>query len=147
MINKLFYVVAWLAIISAGLIMVTLAYWAFYPYHIIDFALPVPVVNEDKQVVRGEKIYLKTTYDKHLQVNGHGESFIICEDGNLVTVLPPRSVGVAFPIGKHTFNFDMTVPEKTSLGSCHFESVIAYEVNPIRKVPITIYSEQFEVVE
>lgn len=122
-------------------------YWTLYPYHIIDFKLPIAVQNENHEVVRGDKLYLEVNYTKYLQVNGHGESFIICDDGNLVTVVPPRAVGVQFPLGVHTIDFDMTVPMKTSLGTCHFESIINYEVNPFRKIPIEIYTEDFEVIE
>lgn len=136
-----------ITLVLAGLLIVLFFFWAFYPYHIIDFQLPITVKNENREVIRGDKLYLLVNYDKHLQYNGHGTSYIICDDGNLVTVVPPRSVGVMFPLGEHTFEFDMTVPDKTSLGVCHFESIIEYEVNPIRNIPIEIYTEDFEVIE
>jgi hypothetical protein len=41
----------------------------------------------------------------------------------------------------------MKVPEKTSLGTCHFESIIQYEVNPFRTIPVEIYTEDFEVIK
>lgn len=133
-------------LILAGLLIVLLFFWAFYPYHVIDFELPIPIKNENNQVERGGTLYLQTTYMKYLPVNGHGTSFIICEDGNLVTMVPPRAAGAEFPLGEHTLEFDMRVPEKTSLGTCHFESIIQYDVNPIRKVPVEIYTVDFEVI-
>jgi hypothetical protein len=145
--EKIMFWVSIVTLLLAGGIMIVLFVWALFPYNVIDFTLPVTVKNEDRLVERGGTLHLETTYNKHLQVNGHGESFILCEDGNLVTVLPPRAAGVAFPLGEHTFEFDMTVPEKTSLGVCHFESIIQYDVNPIRKVPYTIYTEDFEVTD
>jgi hypothetical protein len=40
-------------------------YWMFYPYHIIDFVVPITVKNENMEVVRGETLYLETTYNFH----------------------------------------------------------------------------------
>lgn len=132
--------------LAIGLLLL-IFYWALYPYHIIDYELPMMVKNENNEVVRGEDLHFEVKYNKYLPVNGHGVSTIHCDDGNLVTVLPPRSAGALFPLGEHTIDFDMRVPEKTSLGICHLESTILYEVNPIRDIPITIFTENFEVIE
>jgi len=132
---------------SAFVMLGVLIFWSVFPYNVIDFTVPIAVTNPDYMVTRGDKLYLETTYDKHIDRNGHGESFIICDDGNLVTVLPPRIVGVSFPLGEHTLPFDITVPEKTSLGTCHFESTIEYQINPIRTIDYYIYTEDFEVIK
>ncbi len=132
--------------LAIGLLLLIL-FWAFYPYNIIDFKLPAKVLNENHEVVRGEDLHFRMEYEKYLAVNGHGTTTLHCADGNLVTVLPPRSAGALFPLGEHSIDFDMIVPEKTSLGTCRLESIIQYVVNPIRNIPIHIYTEDFEVIE
>ena len=145
--QKFAYIGSIITIILAIGVLLLFFYWAFYPYHIIDYDLPSKVLNENHEVVRGELLHFRVEYEKYIPVNGNGATTLHCADGKLVTVLPPRGAGALFPLGEHSIDFDMIVPEKTSLGICHLESMIFYEVNPIREVPVHIYTENFEVIQ
>jgi len=118
-------------------------YMLFYP-------APLPVVyNEpfplDKEhVARGEEISYLVHLNKLADYNAKLNRNIICDDGNLVTLAPQESrVGV----GEHKIWVSVTVPMKTSLGTCHLEMNNAYEINPLRTEYVDMRSQDFVVTE
>ena len=111
---------------------------------------PLPIIyNEpfplDKQEVkRGEQIsyliHLRKTADYDAELNRN----IVCDDGNLVTLASQNS---HVPQGEHQIWVTITVPQKTSLGTCHLEMMNTYKINPIRNEYLSLRSQDFVVTE
>ena len=141
--NKLFYIAAWIAIILFGIMLLIVMFWLVYPYKTIEFKQPFQVMNENKEVKRGEDLVYVIDFVKYGNHTGHVTRDIICQDnrvtleGNVSNVPPGSGVREA----------RVNVPEKTSLGECKYRSTITYQVNPIRNVIVRLESEPFIVVE
>ena len=124
-------------------ILAVVGYMLFYP-------APLPVVyNEpfplDKSVVeRGEQISYLIHLNKIADYTAKLNRNIVCDDGNLVTLAPQES---RVAQGEHKIWVSVTVPMKTSLGTCHLEMNNAYEINPLRTEYVDMRSQDFVVTE
>lgn len=109
---------------------------------------PLPVVyNEpfplDKhEVERGGQISYLIHLNKRADYRATLNRNIICDDGNLVTLAPQES---RISRGEHKIWVTITVPMKTSLGTCHIEMNNAYHINPIRTEYVDMRSQDFIV--
>ena len=99
----------------------------------------------DKQVVqRGEQISYFVEMTKRAEYEATLNRNIVCNDGNLVTMAPGSS---ALPIGNHAVWVTVTVPEKTSIGTCHLEMYNVFTVNPLRTETMEVRTQDFKVVD
>lgn len=120
-----------------------IAYLLFWP-------APLPIIyNEpfplDKtEVARGEEISYLIHLNKRSDYTAELNRNIICEDGNLVTLAPSNS---NVPQGEHKIWITLTIPNKTSLGVCHFELNNTYHINPLREIQVSFKSKDFFVVQ
>jgi hypothetical protein len=118
--------------------------------YMLFWPAPLPIIyNEpfplDKyEVERGGQISYLIHLNKRADYNAHLNRNIICDDGNLVTLAPQHS---RISKGEHEVWVTVTVPEKTSLGTCHLEMNNSYEINPIRTEYMTLISQDFEVIK
>lgn len=142
--NKLFYYLGMLSIFMLIGIIGFVMFLAFYPFKVVDVVSPYPVLNENKTVKRGTDVYYLVEYEKFMQVRAESTWFIVCQDGNLVTLAPTYT---NFPVGKKTVTRSMTVPMKTSLGKCKMVQTIEFKVNPLQTQTFNFESEEFTVVE
>jgi hypothetical protein len=125
------------------LLFVAVAYLLYWP-------APLPIVyNEpfplDKtEVKRGEEISYFVHLDKRTQYAATLNRNIICDDGNLVTLASQESNA---PVGEQQIWVSITVPMKTSLGTCHLEMNNAYHINPLRTEYVSLETQDFTVIE
>ena len=142
-------VIMWLSLgvlLLAGALIVLFFHWSFYPYNVIEYKQPFEILNEDRQVARGEKLVFRVEYEKFMDIDATASTNITCQDGNLVTISAPTSS--RFPIGKGDFVMDeVKIPMKTSLDMCKFNLQLHYHPNLIREVILNLETEWFEVIE
>jgi hypothetical protein len=111
-----------------------------YPYKTADFQLPFKILNENKTVVRGDRLRYEITYCKYTTMHPDLTKFFI--DG--VIYETPKVPGVAEQ-GCRTEVADVYVPKAIPPGNYTLKTVAIYHVNPIRNIEIVNYTEQFTI--
>ena len=142
--NKLPYYLSVVIIAVAAIILLYVAYLALYPFKTVDLVQPIKVLNENREVAKGDDLRLEIDYVKHGSYPATSDKNILCADGNLVTL---SSSETNLPAGKQKFMVMVTVPAKTSFGPCYLEYVNVYHINPLRDIAKTWRTEIFTVVE
>lgn len=142
--SKLFYYTGMLSILMLIMLILLAMFMAFYPFRVVEVQSPYPIINENRQVKRGEEIYYLVNYNKHMQVRAESTWFLECSDGSLITLAPTST---NFPIGRHTIIRNTTIPTKVPLGECKIEQQIQFFVNPLQVQTFEFESEPFIVVE
>jgi len=122
---------------------VTLMFWAFYPYKIIDVVSPAP--NDFPVVERGGFQRTQLTYTKHSHLRPTNLTKVIICGENLVTLSAQNSVNL--PLGNFTINTNTQIVEKVTPGSCFIEWTAEYKPNPIRDIVVQFRSEDFIIVD
>lgn len=97
-----------------------------------QLAHPWPVLNENKEVCRGETLDYRVHFIKHSDVRVTTGKHIECADGNLVTITSPPSSS-HLPLGEHNLNGSQVIPDKISDGACVLVNVVTYHVNPLKE--------------
>lgn len=121
-----------------------------YIVYLLWWPAPLPIIyNEpfplDKtEVKRGEEISYYVELRKQADYRAVLNRNIICADGNLVTLAPQES-GVS--TGEQKIWVTLTIPMKTSLGSCYLEMNNTYFINPLRTEYLTLKTQNFTVIE
>ena len=111
---------------------------------------PLPIIyNEpfplDKtEVKRGEEISYYIELNKTDDYDAVLNRNIICDDGNLVTMAPGSS---QVPTGEQKVWVTVTVPMKTSLGTCHLELNNVYKINSLRHETLNLRTQDFIVTD
>jgi hypothetical protein len=130
-----------LTIACAQFLMGVTLYWRLYPYEPTTFVEPVPI--EKHELKRGESVIYTVDY---------------CWKGEYPLQVQRRLQGeieVAYPT-VNTFSVNGCfkkrlatdpLPEYLPAGKYRIQFIGIYEVNPVRKIPVTLYSEWFEVIE
>lgn len=138
--RKIAYAFMWLTITIALGLMLTFIYWLVYPYKTAEFKLPFEVMNENKIVMRGERLRYKIDYCKYTDQMPDVTKFFI--DG--VIYETPASPGLA-RIGCNVDISDVYVPRAIPPGKYSLKIVARYKLNPIRTIEIVNYTEPFTV--
>jgi hypothetical protein len=125
--------------------LVSIITYLVYPVNIISVVQPYKVLNENKEVVRGEKLVYEVEYTKHTDTPAVIYRNVVCDDGNLVTLSPVDS---NVPRGEHKIvRSDVVIPGKTSLGMCKLSIVLDYEWSHIRDIRYNFETESFKVIK
>ena len=122
--------------------MLYIFYLIFFPFKILELTHPIKVL--DPNVERGGTVRLQLEFEKFGNYAVTPVKYIICDDGNLVTVASPNKK-TNLPAGRHTLILTFPVPEKTSTGRCHYELNNVYHINPLRNETLLFISEAFRV--
>jgi hypothetical protein len=142
--NKYLQAFTWIVLATALVLMLYFFYMAFWPFKMIEFDGQMKVLNEDKQVQRGDNLMINVKFHKFMDVSGEVTRDIRCGDGNRITLSPITSNA---PVGENDVMFGVPIPEKTSLGFCTYNNFATYQVNPHRVITTEIASEPFEVID
>ena len=143
-LHKFYYVLSWVAISIAFLLIIVNGFWLTYPYNVITIKQPVEIMNPGRIINVGDEILTKTTYTKNLPLEAQIYAVLQCKSGNLVTFAP--ITGNA-PVGTATIESSgLILPPKVLSGDqCQMVVTQVYQVNPIRKVSYVAYSDYFTV--
>ena len=138
--NKYFYILSWIGILSAiGLLLLT-GYWLMYPYKPVVYNNLPQKVN--KQVYKvGETLELEVDFCRYSPIVPEiKRSFVDGVIYNLHSTVSPTD-----EVGCFVRQVGITVPQTLNPGIYHITTNFRYRVNPIRVIEIMVESEHFEV--
>lgn len=139
--NKIIQFISITAIISAISMIIMVVYWLTYPYKVADFKNnPFPIMNENRIVVRGERLRYFIDYCKYTNIMPELTKFII--DG--VVYEMPKTVGIAYK-GCNNVVSDVYIPRSIPSGTYHLKTVARYKMNPLRTIEIINETERFTI--
>ena len=138
------YIASMLVLLMAFLLMGYVTYLMFEPFHEPLVVEPFPVLNENKEVVRGELLYYTIQLTKYQDIPVSSFKSIVCADGNLVTLAFAQT---SLPLGTHKLDTNVRIPEKTSLGECYLHFETTFHVNKLKDVHRERNTEVFYVIE
>jgi hypothetical protein len=139
---KLSIAINYLILIIAFAFAIVNIYWLIFPLKVIEFQDEVmPVLNENKEVKRGELLQYQIRVCKYVE-----------EEAETVTSFVD---GLIFVSDKFTTDKKMgctdtpqsvIVPEVLPLGEYRYRILVTYQLNPIRRESFAIETEPFLVV-
>lgn len=139
--NKFFIYLSYLTIISALGLMSVLLFWYFYPYKIAEFRnLPFPVLNENAEVKRGERLRYLIEYCKYTDISPMLTKYFI--DG---VIYETPKVPSVVPEGCGQIVSDVYVSKAIPAGQYSLKIIAEYKVNPIRTIQFINYTQPFTV--
>jgi hypothetical protein len=142
-IYSLLIIFSLIVVVFANILAVYFLYLMFYPFKTLEVYDPVKVVGS-KVVKRGDQMVFEISYEKYVDVDVDRTRYVLCNDGNLVTIAPDS---VILPSGSHMFKINhFVIPAKISNSTCHMVWNSVYHVNPIRTIVVSFKSEDFTVV-
>ena len=144
--RKIWYTFSTIVILFAAAFMILAIFWMVYPYKTAEIKTPVPILNENNEIARGDVVLLKIVVNKYTGVAPERDEFITCDDGTLTFINPGNTTNL--PPGTYTFtNENNILPEKLVVGAvCKYHFRYTYKVNPIREITKEWDSERFTVV-
>ena len=123
-----------------------IVYWQVFPYRTADVGEPMLVLNEDKEIKRGEMLKIELTFTKYTNVTPEVSRNVFCLDDSVHFPQSQPVTGTARPVGTFTarpvYDLPDTVPSDVL---CFFQFTNEYEVNPIRTITKVWRSESFIV--
>lgn len=142
MYSKIFHAIIWTIIIGNLMLLGLLAFWLFYPYKTTYLKQPIEILNPNNEIRIGDPIVMKLEVNKPNESQPISERFIVCEDGNLVTL---ATSSVNLPAGTYVVINDKTLlPPKVALDAkCKIQIVNTYRLNPVRTETVIWESEYF----
>lgn len=133
--------IGWFLAFMIASIWITCTYWLFWPYNPIEVRDPIKVLNPNKIVKAGEDLIYEISYTKKIESTGKIDRQLI----NSYVVLFP-SQHSTMPMGTGLKRVvRLQVPQATDPGKYRLLWSITYEVNPLRHITHSVYSECFTV--
>lgn len=129
---KILYYFSTLTILLAFVLMGYVGYLMFKPFHEPVVVQPFQILNENKEVHRGEVLQYEAELEKFQDVIVTSYKNIVCKDGNLVTLANFSDTRV--PVGRHKVTGEQVIPHKTSLGECKLTIDVTYHVSRLKDV-------------
>jgi len=140
--NKIFQVVAYIAIGLAIGLMLLFGFWMLYPYKPIVFNnVPFPV-NKDSYKPNDILIY-SVDYCKNTDLNPIVTRYFV--DG--IIYMTSSNPAVPKPKGCGKLDVQTAIPSSMTKGNYLLKITYEYQMNPIRKVSATAVTERFDVTE
>jgi hypothetical protein len=118
-----------------------IAFWLFYPYKPI-VVTSIEVMNPGKQVMAGDWLIYKITYDKRMDIPGVLSRKLINS-----TKIDLSDVAATSPIKKGCDLVYVEIPKKSDPGKYYLWWSVDYKVNPIRTITVQAKSEPFYVFD
>ena len=117
----------------------TVCWWLIYPYDVIDIHSLV-IENEGKKVEQGETLVYGLDYTKHLNLPGTVSRQLV----NSFTITYSDISGIS-PVGSRVSHTFLPIPEYASPGKYRLRWTARYQVNLMRFIYVTEWSDEFEV--
>lgn len=127
----------------AMLLILTLIFWAAYPYKTyVQKYQPTPIQSDT--VKAGESVTLLLDYCNYSATEHRSVRRLVGDNSKIVlsdTVRPPS------PTGCDSKPVEVPIPKATAPGTYTIEFTITSYVNPIRTIPVTFSSAPFSVIK
>ena len=139
--NKFFYYISYITILSALFLIGLVLFWMVYPYRILEFQdAKFPVLS--KKVVQGGSLNYYAAYCKYANI----PSLLTRSFTNGILYTMP-SMTTNNPTGCHKVMAIVAIPKELPVGTYQMKLLYEYDPNPIRHITIEMYTEKFEVIE
>jgi hypothetical protein len=140
--NRAVFIINFLILIIAFAFAILNIYWLAFPTKVVEFQDEVmPVLNENKEVKRGELLQYQIRVCKY--VEEEAETITSFVDGLIF-------VSDKFTTNKATGCTDkvqsVVVPEVLPVGEYRYRISLTYQLNPIRRENFAIETEPFLVI-
>lgn len=136
------YILALSSLILIAVSLVIVAFWSFYPYKTITF-LDDPRIVETRTVKAGDDIEFWINAVRHTRVAPKVTRSL--ENGIFIQFMPFQSSN--FETGPRNDKVVFKIPESTPPGVYRLNTLLEFEMNPIRTIRKNIYTEEFEVIK
>ncbi len=140
--HRLFYLSAWVGILSAIIMVLIVGFWLVYPYKTIEFK-STPEVTSKNSYQRGTPVTYTAEYCKYTDVSP--EITIQFVDGIVFTL--PEHTSSPSPMGCGLKVVQIIIPETLPAGEYQILTTHRYEVNPIRNIYVRAQTNKFTVTE
>jgi hypothetical protein len=118
-----------------------IGYWLLYPYKPIVIT-SIEVMNPGKQVMAGDWLIYKISYDKKMNISGTLSRKLVNS-----TKIDLSDVAATSPIKMGCDVVYVEIPKKADPGKYYLWWSANYRVNPIRTVTVQAVSEPFYVFD
>ena len=118
----------------------TVCWWLIYPYDVIDVH-SIVIENEGKKVEQGETLVYGLDYTKHLNLPGTVSRQLV----NSFTITYSDISGIS-PVGSRVSHTFLPIPKYASPGKYRLRWTVRYQVNLMRFIYETAWSDEFEVI-
>lgn len=139
--NKAFYILSCLTILSALSLISLFSFWYLYPYKPIEF-MTEPHKILEQEVKPGGHVNFTLDYCKYEKIGA--ELTVSFVDGFIYNTTPIPS---NMEIGCHSVDQSVYVPKALPYGTYSVKILYRYKVNPVRTIDIITTSEKFQVVK
>lgn len=139
--NKLLYYGSIFTIAIAFLALFQVAFWLLYPYKILTFG-PENGKILQKTVYAGQYIRLQQDYCKYQDITSVIDRQFI---DSIIYQVP--TVRAKRPLGCHKLVEYIYVPYALGPGKYHIYTTITFDVNPLRKITLTVRTDEFTVLK
>ena len=127
-----------LTLVTTTFMILVVGYWSLYP--IVPAKISSIHVVQDK-VEAGKPLTLEITYCKYVNITPNITTAFV--DGVIFYL---NDTQLTVPEGCGINNVVINVPQEMASGTYSIRRTWVYQVNPIRKISITINSNKFEIV-
>jgi hypothetical protein len=123
-----------------------IVFWLLYPYKtLIIHNNPVPPVSQDNLVKRGSIAGFHMIWTKITPVGATISRMLVYKKSKEIVVIYSGSSAV--PAGEHDRIIVVPIPAWVPPGTVTLRTTYEYQVNPIRHIPISWESQEFEIVD
>ena len=120
-----------------------------YPVNIINIKTPIEILNKDKQVTAGERVFFRVEFDKFKPIPGTilREMTICGEMFPSKYIVHEREITSDLPVGKdQKLIMSSLVPPHSGNGNGNVRVIFSYILYGVRIKHITAESEKFIIV-
>jgi hypothetical protein len=118
-----------------------IGWWLLYPYDPVTVEKPIRIMNPLKQVKAGGILVYKITYNKKMDIQGTLTRKLV--NSYKMDLMDSR---VTAPVGKDCDMIPVNIPSFADPGIYYLWWSAEYQVNPLRKITVSVESEKFEVI-
>ena len=132
--------------VLAALLLITALFTAFLllePHKASQAIEPLPVLNENKTVSRGDVLVYRIDFEKFQAVPVTSSNSLVCDSGLLL--FPSRTTNS--PVGKFVLEANFEIPEHAPLGKCVLRSETIAHVNILKDVKGGRETEEFTITK
>lgn len=138
--RKLVYLFGIVSIYLGFAILTYIFYLLFYPFQTVTIRQPIPVIT--KTVKQGDDIIYAPYYCRYFQGSGRVYRTIVGKE-----FIPTATVDTVTQLGCSTVKIHLATPRNIEPGTYHIQIVAEFQVNPLRIIHVSYYSENFEIIK
>lgn len=118
-----------------------------HPFKIQEIDQPIPVLNPNHEIKRGESVILKPHVKKYVDKGSMIYPSLLCDDG-YYTTYPTRASNLPMGEQEVIITSAYSIPMDAPIGAtCHTRATDIFTLNLFRSVSFILESEPFKIIE